>query len=68
MNITNQQEVRIMQTVDIERQRERQMFELFQFLYKRPDIASNEDAGGDNKPAPAQQRNYKGDFDDDFKA
>lgn len=57
-----------MQTVDIERQRERQMFELFQFLYKRPDIASKEDAGGDNKQAPAQQRNYKGDFDDDFKA
>lgn len=68
MNITNQQEVRSMQTVDIERQRERQMFELFQFLYKRPDIASNEDAGGDNKQAPAQRRKYKGDFDDDFKA
>lgn len=68
MNITNQQGVRIMQTVDIERQRERRMFELFKFLSKRPDIASNEDAGGDNKQAPAQQRKYKGDFDNDFKA
>lgn len=35
-----------MQTVDIERQRERRMFGLFQFLCKRPDIASNEDTGG----------------------
>lgn len=34
------------QTVETERKREAEMFALFQFLMKRPDLAANEDKGG----------------------
>nr|DAU44463.1 MAG TPA: hypothetical protein [Caudoviricetes sp.] len=41
------------------------MFELFSFLFKRPDLPANDPDGGDNQQATAQPRQYTGAFDDD---
>lgn len=54
------------QTVEYERARERLMFEMFSFLFKRPDLPANDTDGGDNQRAQAQPRTYTGAFDDDF--
>ena len=48
------------QAVETERKREAQMFELFQFLTKRPDLAANEDKGGDGVRAATNASFYKG--------
>lgn len=48
------------QTVETERKREAEMFALFQFLTKRPDLAANDDAGGDGVRAAANANFYRG--------
>ena len=48
------------QTVETERKREAEMFALFQFLTKRPDLAANEDRGGDGVRAATNASFYKG--------
>lgn len=48
------------QTIEIERKREAEMFALFQFLMKRPDLAANEDTGGDGVRAATNASFYKG--------
>lgn len=48
------------QTVEFERKREADMFALFQFLIKRPDLAANEDTGGDGVRAATNANFYRG--------
>lgn len=48
------------QTVETERKRKADMFALFQLLTKRPDLAANEDAGGDGVRAATNASFYKG--------
>ena len=48
------------QSVEFERKREAEMFALFQFLTKRPDLAANEDKGGDGVRAAANANFYRG--------
>lgn len=54
-----------MQTVTFERERERRMFQLFSFLFKRPDLPANDNEGGDSKRPEGQARNYSGAYDAD---
>jgi hypothetical protein len=48
------------QTVETECKREADMFALFQFLMKRPDLAANEDKGGDEVRAATNANFYRG--------
>ncbi len=48
------------QTVETERKREAEMFALFQFLTKRPDLAATEDKGGGAVRAAANANFYRG--------
>lgn len=48
------------QSVEFERKREAEMFALFQFLTKRPDLAANDDAGGDEVRAATNSNFYRG--------
>ena len=49
-----------MQTIEVERARERRMFALLMFLTKRPDIPATEDTGGDGKRARTNRHFYVG--------
>lgn len=48
------------QSVEVERARERRMWALFEFLTKRPDLAANEDKGGDGERAEVNKYYHKG--------
>lgn len=48
------------QSVEFERKREAEMFALFQFLMKRPDLAANADKGGDGVRAATNANFYRG--------
>ncbi len=48
------------QSVEFERKREAQMFALFQFLMKRPDLAANDGTGGDGVRAATNANFYRG--------
>ena len=48
------------QTVETERKREAEMFALFQFLTKRPDLSANEDKRGDGVRAATNANCYTG--------
>ncbi|QBP32905.1 gp5 [Shigella phage Buco] len=52
-------------TIEVERNREQQIFELFSFLFKRPDLPANDPEGGDNQRVQAQQYQHSGAYDDD---